>query len=86
MDKLPLYFSGLAVILGVLMLIKFKENKVVALLFYLSLFGSGLSRMLIFVAEDRPVSIVDIGLVVIFGVASIGNVLLILRERRERAE
>jgi lipid-A-disaccharide synthase-like uncharacterized protein len=86
MARLPLFFSGMAVLLGVLMLLKFKESRLVALLFYLSLFGSGLSRMLLFLAEDRPVNIVDIGIMIIFGTAAIGNLLLILRERRERIE
>lgn len=85
MTKLPAVFSGMAVLFGILMLVKFKENRLVALLFYLSLVGSGLSRIFIYRSLGRPVSFVDVGVVLIFGISAVGDFLILLRERRERA-
>ncbi|MGI6663014.1 MAG: hypothetical protein ACOX4B_06005 [Bacillota bacterium] len=85
MTRLPLVFSGLAVLFGALMLFKFKENRIFSLLFYLSLCASGVSRMLVHRAQGLPVRFVDVGVTIVFGVASIGEVLLLRREREERA-
>lgn len=86
MTKLPLVFSGLAVLFGLLVFFKFKGNRLLSLLFYASLFASGLSRALICLLEGQSVRFVDIGVMIVFGVAAIGELLLLLRERREQVE
>ncbi|HHY76132.1 MAG TPA: hypothetical protein GX500_05035 [Firmicutes bacterium] len=84
MSKLPMVFSGIAVVVGVLKLVKFKESRIFSLLFYLSLCLSGVSRAVLYMAQGREVKYVDIGLAIVFGTASIGEILLIRNERREK--
>lgn|GEM_PF-1409143 len=86
MTKLPLVFSGMAVVVGILMLVRFRQNRIFSLLFYLSLCLSGVSRMLVHRLQGQPVKFVDIGVSIVFGFAAIGEVLLLRRERQEQAE
>lgn len=81
---LSVVFSGLAIIFGLLHLFKYKESKVVTLLFYLSLFGSGVSRIVSSLSEGVSPSWVDIGVAVVFGLGAILLIQLMVRERRGR--
>lgn len=80
MDKLPAVFSGMAVIFGLLLLTKYKENRSVKLAFYLSLFASGVTRI-VFMKVPFPGAWIDIAVMLVFGIASLLEVWLLVRER-----